>query len=81
MYVWGVGVTLYLLDAHLGNGTGSRTVTMMALLLFTSGPVRHKAVLHSCGTSPWRDGYRLVTVCTNGDFIVLPHWKTRPPAP
>ena len=27
------------------------------------------------------DGYRLVTVCTHGDFIMLPHWRTRPLAP
>ena len=26
------------------------------------------------------DGYRLVTVHTHGDFIVLPHWETRPSA-
>ena len=38
--------------AHLGNCTGRRTVTMIAPLLFTSGPVRYEAVLHSCGTSP-----------------------------
>ena len=38
--------------AHLGNGTGRRTATMAALLLLTSGPVRHEAVLHSYGTSP-----------------------------
>ena len=25
--------------------------------------------------------YRLVTVCANGDFIVLPHWETRSPVP
>ena len=24
-----------------------------------------------------QDGYRLMTVCTHGDFIVLPDWKTR----
>ena len=65
-----------LLDAHLGNGIGSKTVTMAAPLLLTSGLVRYEAVLHSCGTSPVRgDGYRLVTV--HGDFIVLPHWNTR----
>ena len=29
----------------------------------------------------YQDGYRLVTVSTHGDFIVLPHWKTGPPAP
>ena len=48
------------LDAHLGNGTGRRTATMMAplpplpplLLLLTSGLVRDEAVLHSCGTNP-----------------------------
>ena len=25
-------------------------------------------------------GYRFVTVCSYGGFIVLPHWETRPPA-
>ena len=24
---------------------------------------------------------RLMTVCTHGDFIMLPHWESRPPAP
>ena len=28
-----------------------------------------------------QDRYRLMTECTHGDFIVLPHWKTRPSAP
>ena len=37
---------------QLGNGTGRRTATLMALLLLTSGPVRYEAELHSCGTSP-----------------------------
>ena len=36
---------------HLGNGTGRRTVTMVALLLLSSGPVRYEAVLDSCGTN------------------------------
>ena len=67
--------------AYLGNGTGRRTVTMVAPLLLTSGPVRYRTVLHSCGTSPVGEGYQLVTVCTPGDFIVLPHWDIRPPAP
>ena len=44
----------------------------MAPLLLTSGLVRHEAVLHSCGTGPVGDEYRLVTVHTHGDFIVLP---------
>ena len=25
--------------------------------------------------------YRLVTVCTHAEFIVLPHWDTKSPAP
>ena len=59
---------------HLENGTGHRTATMVAPLLLTSGPVRYEAVLQSCGTSPvGGGGYRLVTVRTHGDFIVLPH--------
>ena len=37
--------------AHLGDGTGGRTVTLAALLLLTSRPVRYEAVLHSCGTN------------------------------
>ena len=80
-YVWGGRVTLQLLDADLGNGTGRRTATIMAPLLFTSGLVRYEAVLHSCGTSPVGAEYRLVTVHTQGDFIVLPHWNTRLLAP
>ena len=28
----------------------------------------------------YQDGYQLLTVCIHGDFIVLPHWKFRPPA-
>ena len=27
----------------------------------------------------YQGGYRLVTVCTHGNFIVLPYWETRPP--
>ena len=81
--LWGVPVTLYLLDAHLGNGTGHRTATMTAPLLLTSGPVMYETVLHSGGTSPVgrRDVYQLVTVQTHGNLIVLPHWNTRLPAP
>ena len=58
--------------AHLGNGQGCRTATMVAPLPVTSGPVRYEAVLQSCGTSPVAGGggwYRLVTGCTHGDFI------------
>ena len=33
VYVWGGYVTVQLLDAHLGTGTGRRTVTMAAPLL------------------------------------------------
>ena len=29
----------------------------------------------------YQDGYRVVTVRIHDDFIVLPHWETRPPAP
>ena len=28
-----------------------------------------------------QDGYRILTVHTYGECIVLPHWETRPPAP
>ena len=37
--------------------------------------------------APWQhprsyqNGYQLVTGCPHGDFIVLPLWKIRPPAP
>ena len=41
---------------HLATSTCCRTVTMVAPLLLTSGPVRYEAVLHSCGTSPVGDG-------------------------
>ena len=79
MYVWGVHVALQLLDAHLGNGTGHRTVTMAAPLLFTSGLVRYEAVLHSYGESlVGRAKYWLLSVRTHDDFIVLPHGNTRP---
>ena len=36
---------------HLGNGTDRRTVTMVAPLLLTSGPMRYEAV-----TSPVGEG-------------------------
>ena len=49
MYVWGVCVALYLLDAHLGNGTCRRTVTMTAPLILSSGLLRYEAVLHIVG--------------------------------
>ena len=65
--------------AHLGNGSGHRTARLAAPLILTNSLVRYETMLHSCGTSPVR-GYRLVTVCTHSDFIVLPHWDTRPPA-
>ena len=29
----------------------------------------------------FQDGYKLVTVCTHGDFIVLLHWEIRSPTP
>ena len=44
--LWVLHVAVWLLDAHLGNGTGRRTVTMVAPLVLTSGPVRYEAVLH-----------------------------------
>ena len=68
--------------AHLGNGTGRRTVTMAALLLLTSGPMRYEAVLHSCRISPVGEGVLTCdSVCTHGIFTVLPYWDIRPPAP
>ena len=47
-----MGSSYRFIVAHLGNGTGHITATMMALLLLTSGPVRYEAGLHSRGTSP-----------------------------
>ena len=38
--------------AHVGNGTGRRTVTLVAPVLLTSGVVRYETVFHSCGTKP-----------------------------
>ena len=29
----------------------------------------------------YQDGYRFAAVNTHGNFIMLPHWETRPPAP
>ena len=63
MCIWVVYVTLQLLDAHLGNGTSRRTATMMAPLLFTSGPVRYEAVLHLCETIPMGG---LLPTCDSG---------------
>ena len=80
MYIWGVHTIVQLLDAHLGNGTGHRTVTMVAPLVLTSGPVRCASQL-SDKPSKVRGWYQLVTAHTHGDFIVLPHWDIRPPAP
>ena len=52
MNVWVVCVAVQLLDANLGNGTGRRTVTMVAPLLFASGAGRYEEVLHNWGASP-----------------------------
>ena len=79
-----------MLGADLGNGTGRRTVTMATPPALTSGPVRYEAVLRGSGTSPviFLFFYILATskvrpgqVSTHGDFIVLPHWDTRPLQP
>ena len=70
--------------AHIGNGTGRSTATLAPplLVLLTSGLVRYEARLHSCGTSPvGQGGNQFVTVRTHGDFIVLPQWDIRLPAP
>ena len=29
----------------------------------------------------YQDGYRILTVCTHGHFIVLPHWEAMSLAP
>ena len=44
-------------------------------------------VIGSWGFTSWKhirshqNEYKLVTVCTQGDFILLPHWEIRLPAP
>ena len=78
-YIGAVNIgSLYRLNSPLGNGTGHRTATTMATLLLTSSTVKYEALLHSCETNPvWGDRYRLVTVLTHDNFIVLPHWNTR----
>ena len=60
----------------------SITTLLSALLSVSHVPT----TLVSCwGFTCWQhlrshqDGYRLVIVCTHGDFIVLPHWETMPP--
>ena len=53
----------------------------MAPLILTSGPVRCEGGTSPVGMGTGGDGYRLVTVHTYGNFIVLTHWNTRPPAP
>ena len=78
MCVWEVHVAAWLLDAPLGNGTGRRTVTMAASLLVV------RCGMKRCFTAVGQargGGYQLVKVRTHGDFIVLPHWDTRPLAP
>ena len=65
------------------RSTGYRSVVMAAPPA-SSGVMRCEAVLHGFGTSPLERGgevHQLVTVHTHVNFIVLPHWNTRPPAP
>ena len=66
--------------AHLGNGTGRRTVRLAVPLLLTSGLVRYEAVRHSCTVVEGAGLYWLLTVHTHGNFIVLPQWYIRPVA-
>ena len=40
-----------MLDVHLGNSTGRRSVTIAAPLLLTSGLAKYEAVLYNCGAS------------------------------
>ena len=62
-------------------GTGCRSEAM-ATPLASSDPARCEAVLHGYETRPLEGGvHQFATVCTHGNFIVLPHWNTRPPAP
>ena len=63
---------------HLeGSGTVHRPATMTAPLLLLTSSLCFTVV----GQDWWGDGYRLVTIRTPGDFIMLSHWNTRPPAP
>ena len=57
-------------------GTGYRSVAKAAPLA-CSGSGMCEAVLHDYGVGGL---YQLATVCTHGDFIVLPHWNTMLPA-
>ena len=63
------------------RSTGCRSAAMVAPLA-SNGLATCEDVLHGYGKSPLEgEGlYRLVTVRSHGDFIVLPHWNTRPPA-
>ena len=71
VWVWGVRVALYLLGAHLGNGTGHQKYSQMVQWGM-------RLCFRVVGQAQWG---RLMTVYTHGDFIVLPHWNTRLPAP
>ena len=75
---------LYYCCARLGNGAGRRTDIGGTTTILTRAPVRYEAVLQSYEPVPppsGGGGYWLVAVRTHGDFIVLPYWNTRPPAP
>ena len=61
--------------AHLGNGTGHRTATLAAPQLLM------KLCFTVVGQTQSGDGYWLVTVHTYDNFILLPHWNSRPQAP
>ena len=63
------------------DGSCCRSIAIAALV--SSGLARCEPVLHYYGTSPLEkeQWYQLVTVRTHGNFIVLPHWNMRPPAP
>ena len=59
--------------AHYVTLTAGITLTVTV-----AGKPAGKALLCSCFIHlSYQDGYQLVTVSTNGDFIVLPHWETR----
>ena len=68
MCVWEVCVTIQLLDAHLGNGTGCKPVTIMEPLLLPCGSVKNEAVFHSFETSQVGG---LVLICDSGHSWLL----------
>ena len=57
--VYGKFMSLYSCLMHTYGTAVSRTATMVAPLLLTSGPVRYGAVLHSSEQAQWGTGTEL----------------------